>query len=149
MNKLPQPEKFGKGQKERKDSSPYVLPTSQNPSYWNPSCLSDACTPRKDPESEWLVRNNPKTTPITIKLKTVSHMAEQFSYVSLLCSFLPGCPFPIKSLALSAHEETSSDNAFLSIRQEPTLGPWKWVPFLATVILSVSSLNWLIFIVVL
>ena len=30
----------------------YVLPTSQNPSRWNPSWLSNASTARKDPESE-------------------------------------------------------------------------------------------------
>ena len=45
-------EEIGKGQKERGDSSPYVLPTSQNLSRWNPSWLSDVHTTRKDPESE-------------------------------------------------------------------------------------------------
>ena len=33
-------------------ASPHVLTTSQNPSHWNPSWLSDACATRKDPESE-------------------------------------------------------------------------------------------------
>ena len=32
-NKLHQPEEFGKGLKERRDASSYVLPTSQNPSH--------------------------------------------------------------------------------------------------------------------
>ena len=40
----------------------------------------------------------------------------------------PGCPFPIKSLALSSC--VSLDNSFLSVRQEPSFGPWKGSPFL-------------------
>ena len=47
-----QPGEFGKGQKERGDPSPYVLPTSQNASRGNPAWLSDARGIRKDPESE-------------------------------------------------------------------------------------------------
>ncbi|XP_054935073.1 uncharacterized protein [Physeter macrocephalus] len=47
-----QPEEFGEGQKERGDSNPYVLPTSQNPSHWNPSWLNNAHATRKHPESE-------------------------------------------------------------------------------------------------
>ena len=47
-----QPEELRKGQKEKRDDSPYVLRTSQNPSCWNPSWPSNACTTRKDPESE-------------------------------------------------------------------------------------------------
>ena len=60
-----QPEEFGKGQKERGDTSPYVLPTSQNPPRWNPSWLSNACTTRKDPESDqiWTKQDDqPETT---------------------------------------------------------------------------------------
>ena len=77
--------------------------TSQNPSRWHPSWLNKACTTRKDSDSEWLTKDNPETNPITIKPKTVSHMAEQFSSVPLPCCSPPGCLFPIKSLALSAH----------------------------------------------
>ena len=47
---------------------------------------------------------------------------------SLTYCSLPGCPFPIKSLALSAC--VSSDNSFPSVRQEPSFGPWKGSPFL-------------------
>ena len=57
-------------------------------------------------------------------------------------------PLPNK-LSCFVRTRVSSDNTFLSIRKEPSLGPWKWVPFLATVILSVLSLNWLIFTVIL
>lgn len=47
-----QPEEFGQGQKERGDSSPNVLLTSQNPSCWNSSWLNSTHSVRKDPESE-------------------------------------------------------------------------------------------------
>ena len=52
-------EDFGKGQKERGDTSPCILPTSQNPSCWNPSRLSNVYTTRKDPESEGLAKDFP------------------------------------------------------------------------------------------
>ena len=45
----------------------YVLPTSQNPSHWNPSWWGGVCASRKDPESERWARDNPQTDPITIK----------------------------------------------------------------------------------
>ena len=41
LTRYPQPEEFGKSQKERGNTSSYVLPTSQNPSCWNPSWLSN------------------------------------------------------------------------------------------------------------
>ena len=74
-----QKEELEKSQKEREDSSPYVLPTSQTLSHLNTSWLSAAHTTRKDPESEWLATDNLETNPITIKPETASHMAEQFS----------------------------------------------------------------------
>ena len=83
---------------------------------------------RKDPESEWLARDNLEGNPITIKPETTSHITEQFSWVPLLCCSLPKYPFPMKSLAFSAH--VSSDNSLLSVRQDPTLGPWKRSLFL-------------------
>ena len=96
-----QPEEFRKDQKARGASSPCVLPTSQNPSGWNPSWLSDASTTRKDPDSEWLARDNSETNLITIKFETVSHVAEKFSWVPFPHCSMSGHPFPIKSLALS------------------------------------------------
>ena len=51
-----------------------------------------------------------------------------FSWVSLPYCCPPRCPFPIKSLALSAR--VSVDNSFPSIRQEPSFGPWKGSAFL-------------------
>ena len=78
---------------------PVQCPTNLPESSW----LSDACASRKDPESEWLARGNPETNWITIKPETVSHVAERSSWVPLPFCPLPGGPFPIKSLALSAH----------------------------------------------
>ena len=49
------------------------------------------------------LKDHAETNPITIKPETASHAAEQFSCVPLLYCSPPGCPFPIKSLALSAH----------------------------------------------
>ena len=82
---------------------PHVLPTSQNPSHWSPSWLSNVHTIRKDPGSERLASENPETKPITRKPGTSNHVAEQFFWVPLPCCLPPGCPFPIKSLALAAH----------------------------------------------
>ena len=74
-----------------------------------------------------MAKDHPEN-PITIKPETVSHTAEQLSWVPLPSCSPPGCPFPVKSLALSAR--VSSDNSFLSVRQEPSFGPWKGSPFL-------------------
>ena len=117
-------EEFGKGQKEEMP----VHMSSQNPSHWNPSWLSDANTTRKDPESEWLARDNPETNPITIKPKTASHVAEQSSWVPLPSCSPPRHPFPIKSLTLSAH--VSPQTIHLRVLDKSPLGPWQGSPFL-------------------
>ena len=105
---------------ERSKGDTMCPSTSQNPSHWHPCWLNKACTTRKDSESEWLSKDNAETNPITIRPETASHMAEQFSWVPLPCCSLLGCLLPLKSLALSAC--VSSDNSFLSVRQEPALG---------------------------
>ena len=115
---------------KRGDASPYVPPTSQNSSHWNPSWLSDAHATRKDPESEWLARDNPETNPVTVKPETASHVAEQFSWVPLPCCSLPGCPFPIKFLALSARVSPRTIN-FWVLDKSPFSGP-EGVPLPAT-----------------
>ena len=72
-------------------------------SRWNPfSLLSSFSITRKGSESEWLAKDNPETNPITIKPETASHVTELFWIPFPYCS-VPGCPFPIKSLSLSAH----------------------------------------------
>ena len=87
---------------ERSQGEAMPPSTSQNPSRWHLSWLSNACTTRKDPESEQLAKDNPETNPFTIKPEILNQGEEQFSWVSLPCCSLPGCPFPIKSLPLSA-----------------------------------------------
>ena len=88
---------------ERSKGDTTGLTTSQNPSVWHPSWLNKVCSTRKDSESEWLSKDNPEMNPITIKPETSSHVAELFSWVPLPYCSPPRCPFPIKSLALSAH----------------------------------------------
>ena len=87
---------------ERSKGDATYPPTSQNPPCWHPSWLSNGCSTRKDPESEWLARDNPETNPITIKPETASRMAEQFSWFPLPSCSPPGSPFPITFLASSA-----------------------------------------------
>ena len=69
-----------------------------------------------------MTRDNPETNPITIIPDTASHMAEQFSWVPLPCCSLPGCPFPIKSLALSARVSPRTIH-FLVLDKSPLSGP--------------------------
>ena len=88
---------------ERSKGDSTCLTTSQNPCHWHPSWLNKVCTTRKDSESRWLAKDNQENNPITIKPKTVSHTVEKFSWVPLPNCCLPRCPFPVKSLALSAH----------------------------------------------
>ena len=88
--------------RERSKGDTTCLTTSQNPSLWHPSWLNQACTTRKDSESEGLPKDNPETNPITIKPETASHVTELSWVPSPSCSS-PGHPFPIKALALSAH----------------------------------------------
>ena len=95
--------------------------TSQNPSLWHPSWLNKACTTRKDSESEWLAKDNPETNPITMKPKT-SQVAELFSWVPLPYCSPPGCPFSIKSLALSAHVSPQTIYLWV-IDKRPLSGP--------------------------
>ena len=96
--------------------------TSQNPFLWHPSWLNKACTTRKDSESEWLAKDNPEINPITIKPETASHVAELFSWVPLPYCSPPGCPFPIKSLALSANVSPWTIH-FWVLDKSPVSGP--------------------------
>ena len=112
---------------ERSKGDTICPTTSQNPSLWHPSWLNKACTTRKDSESEWLAKDNPETDPITIKPKTVSHLAELFSWVPLPYCSPPGCPFPIKSLALSAHVSPWTIH-FWVLDKSPVSGPGSGPP---------------------
>ena len=86
--------------------------SSQNPSSWNPSWLSNVWATMKDPESEWLVRDNPETITIIIKPKIESHIAEG-SLTLLLATWVP---LPNK-VSCFVNMCVSSDNSFLSVRQ--------------------------------
>ena len=98
------------------------LTTSQNPSLWHPSWLNNACTAGNDSESEWLAKYYPETNPITIKPETASHVAELFFWVPLPYCSSPRCPFPIKSLALSAHLSCQTV-LFWVLDKSPVSGP--------------------------
>ena len=99
-----------------------ICPTSLPESFSLETTLLDPRTTRKDPELEWWATDNLETNPITIKSKTVSHVAEQSSWVpSPFCS-PPGCPFPIKSLALSASVSPWTIH-FWVLDKSPLLGP--------------------------
>ena len=94
------------GGAQRREETPahyIVLPTSQNPSCCNPSWLKDVHATRKTLSQARKGPSNPETNLITTKPETVSHVAEQFSWVPLPYCSLPRRPFPIRSLALSAH----------------------------------------------
>ena len=69
-----------------------------------------------------LAKDYLETNPITIKPKTASHEAEQFSWVPLPSCSPPGRPFPIKSLALSAHVSPWTIH-FWVLDKSPVLGP--------------------------
>ena len=89
-------EEFGRGQKEM----PVVSPTSQDPCRWDPYWLDNVWTLTHRGQHD-LARDHPETNPIPVKPKTVSHVAELFSWVPL--QLRPEPPSLPKSLALSAH----------------------------------------------
>ena len=86
-----------RGERRRQSTRPANLPES---SSLPPSWLSDACTTRKDPESERLARDRPQTHPFTTNPETVN-CGSRPPGPPPSCS-LPQRPFPIKSPALSA-----------------------------------------------
>ena len=100
--------------------------TSQNP-CWHPSWLSNVYATRKGSESEQLAKDNLEINPITIKPETVSHTAKQFPWVPLTYCSPPGLPFPIKSLALSAHVSPRTIH-FRVLDKSPLLGPGRDPP---------------------
>ena len=69
-----------------------------------------------------MAKDNPETNPITIKPETVSHMAEQFSWIPLPYCSPPRHPFTIKSLALSAHVSLQTIH-FQVLDKSPVSGP--------------------------
>ena len=118
-NKLPPTRRIREGRKERGGTSPHVLPTSQNPCRWNPSWLRNKLGIRKDPESEWLARDNLETNAIAIKPEAASHAAEQFSWVPLPHSS------PLERLFPHVSPRTVH---FWVLRKSPLSGPRRDLP---------------------
>ena len=110
-------EEFGKGQKE----TPCVRSLPRIPLASIHLSWAMRVPPGKT-ELEWLAKDNPETNPMTIKPETASHVAEQFSWVPLPCCSPPGCPFLIKSLALSAHVSPQTIH-FWVLDKSPVSGP--------------------------
>ena len=120
------PSPTGRVQKRSKGDTT-CLTTSQNPSLLHPSWLNKECTTRKDSESEWLAKNNPEINPNIIKLETASQVAELFSCIPLPYCSPPRCPFPIKSLVLSAHVSPQKIH-FRVLDKSPVSGPGRGPP---------------------
>ena len=116
--------------------------TSQNSSFWHSSWLNTALTPLgRTLESEWSAKDNPETNPIPIKPETASHVTEQFSWVPLPGCSLPGCPFPIKSLALSAHVSPRTIH-FWVLDKSPVSGPGRGPPSCNTLATWCELTHW-------
>ena len=88
--------------KERTKGNTTCPTTSQIPSLLHASWLNKACTTSKDSESEWLAKDIPETNHFTIKPDCESR-GRTVLLGSLTLLLSTRCPFPIKSLALSAH----------------------------------------------
>ena len=96
----------------------------ENPSCWHPSWLSNACTSRRTPSQTGRRTQKLAPSPENPSLRA----AWQSGLLGSLILLPPGCPFPVVSCLVSVY--VSSENSFLSVRQEPTLGPGRGSPFL-------------------
>ena len=74
-----------------------------------------------------MAKDNLETNPIAIKPETASQVAELYSWVPLPYCSPPGCPFPIKSLALSAHVSPQTIH-FRVLDKSPVSGPGRGPP---------------------
>ena len=98
------------GPKGGRRYQPIISPANLLESFALESTLAERCAHHQERpwvrpnmgQARGLARNNPETHPITRKPETVSHVAEQFSWIPLPSCSLPRRPFPIKSFALSA-----------------------------------------------
>ena len=99
--------------------------TSQNLSRWCPFYLSNACTTRKDSESEWLVRDNLETNPIIIKLKTAHGRAVLLGSLTLLLSAWAPLPNKISCFVSTCVWHTIH---FRVLDKSPLLDPGRGSP---------------------
>ena len=114
---LHQPEEFQKGQKE----TPHLRPPPR-------ILLSDMhfdwtrhAPPGRTLVLEWLAKDNPETDPITIKPCDCKPCDRAVLLGPLTLLLSARAPFPNKSTRFVSIC-VSSDNSFLSVRQEPSLG---------------------------
>ena len=77
-------------------------------------------------QARWLARDNLETDPTSINPETAGHKAELSYSLTLLLS--APVPFSTKSFIYFVSTCVSLDSSFPSVRQEPTLGPWKESP---------------------
>ena len=126
-NKLPPTRRIremSKGERRRQSVYPTNLPESFSLEF----ILAERCA--RHQEEPWvrvIGQRQPETNPITIKPETVSHMAEQFSWVPLPCRSPPGRPLPIKFLALSARVSPQTIH-FWVLDKSLLLGPGRGLP---------------------
>ena len=71
----------------------------------------------------------------------MSHVAEQFSWLPLPYCSPPGCPFPIKSLALLAHVSPRTIH-FQVLDKSPVLGPGRGSAFLQQGYLRIQCIHY-------
>ena len=91
------------------------------------SILAEPCVCHQERLWIRLAKDHLETNPITIKPDIASHAAEQFSWVPLPYCSPPGGPFPIKSLALSAHVSPRTIH-FWMLDKSPVSGPGRGPP---------------------
>ena len=112
-----QPEEFGKGLKETLCVRPLPgIPLASIHLGWAMR------VPPGKTELEWLAQDHPETNPITIK-PTQQSSSPGFPYPTAL----HWVPFPNK-VSCFVSTCVSSDNSFLSVRQEPNFRSWRGPP---------------------
>ena len=100
--------------------------TFQNP-LWQPFGWTRRAPPGRTLRQNELANDHPETNPITIKPLTASPVAELFSWVPFPSCSPPGCPFPVKSLALSARVSPRTTH-FRVLDQSQVSGPGRGSP---------------------
>ena len=134
-----QPEGFRKGQKETLHVRP---PSRIFLTGIHLGWTRHAPPGRTLSQNDWL-KEYLETNPITIKPKTASHVAELFSWVPLPYCSPPGCPFPIKSLALSPHVSPRTIH-FWELDKSPVLGPGRGLPSCNTTISKMTLTTYIV-----
>ena len=87
-----------------------------------------------------MAKDNAETNPITIKPEPATHETELFSWVTLPYCSPPACPFPIKSLALSAHVSPRTIH-FRVLDKSPVSGPGRGPPSCNSLLLACEQLG--------